>query len=222
MKNKLSCLMLFALLTLGANAKPKLPEILGDNMVLQQNTKVKLWGESTPNKTISVKVSWSKNSVQTQSDKDGKWLLWISTPKGSYDSREISISNGESITLKNILIGEVWFCSGQSNMEMPLNGFWNCPIMNANETIANAGQNKGIRFATVPKTPSFTPQTSCLGKWQVCNPETAALFSATAYHFATSLNRALDVPVGVINCSWGGSKVESWTNKEILETYKFL
>lgn len=220
MKNKLSFLVLFTLLAMGVNAKVKLPEIIGDNMVLQQNTKVKLWGESTPNKTISVKVSWSKNSVQTQSDKDGKWLLWVSTPKGSYDSREISISDGESVTLKNIFIGEVWFCSGQSNMEMPLNGFWNCPIMNANETIANAGQNKGIRFATVPKTPSFTPQTSCPGKWQVCNPETAALFSATAYHFATSLNRALDVPVGVINCSWGGSRVESWTNKEILETYK--
>lgn len=220
MKHKFSYLMLFALLAMGANAKVKMPEILGDNMVLQQNTKVKLWGDAEPNKTVTVKVSWSDDNFRTQADKDGNWLLWVPTPSASYENREISISDGERITLRNILIGEVWFCSGQSNMEMPLNGFWNCPILDANETIANAGQNKGIRFATIPKTPVFTPQASCPGKWQVCNAETAAGFSATAYHFATALNRALDIPVGVINCSWGGSKVESWTNREMLETYK--
>ena len=220
MKNKLSYLMLFALLATGANAKVKLPEILGDNMVLQQNTKVKLWGDADPNKTITIKTSWSNENFHTLSDKDGKWLLWVTTPTGSYENREISVSDGEKVTLKNILIGEVWFCSGQSNMEMPLNGFWNCPILDANETIANASQNKGIRFATISKAQEYTPQSSVQGKWQVCNPETAAWFSATAYHFAKSLNRALDVPVGVINCSWGGSKVESWTNREILETYK--
>jgi sialate O-acetylesterase len=220
MKNKFGFLMLFALFTIGANAKVKLPEIVGDNMVLQQNTKVKLWGDAAPNKPVTVKASWSNENFRTQSDKDGKWLLWITTPAGSYENREISISDGEKVTLKNILIGEVWFCSGQSNMEMPLNGFWNCPIQGANEAIATASQNKGIRFATISKVQEFTPQSSVQGKWQICNPENAAWFSATAYHFATSLNRALDVPVGIINCSWGGSKVESWTNREILETYK--
>ncbi len=220
MKKKFIYLTLFALFAIGANAKVKLPEILGNNMVLQQNTKVKFWGDATPNKVIAVTVSWSNGKFQTQSDKEGKWLLWLPTPPASYENRKISISDGEKITLSNILIGEVWFCSGQSNMEMPLNGFWNCPILDANETITNAGANKGIRFATIAKNAQFTPQTSCQGKWQVCNPETAVWFSATAYHFATALNRALDVPVGVINCSWGGSKVESWTNREILETYK--
>jgi len=220
MKNKFFYLLLITLLSLGVNAKVKIPEILGDNMVLQQNTKVKLWGEASPNKTVSVSVSWSNENFRTSSDKNGKWLLWVTTPKASYQNQQIAISDGEKITLKNILIGEVWFCSGQSNMEMPLNGFWNCPILDANETIANAGQYKGIRFATIPKTPAYTPQSSCPGKWQICNSENAASFSATAFHFATALNKALDIPIGIINCSWGGSKVESWTNREILETYK--
>jgi sialate O-acetylesterase len=121
--------------------------------------------------------------------------------------------------LKNILIGEVWLASGQSNMEMPLNGFWNNPIFKANETIAMAGQNKGMRFVTIPKTAAMTPQETVKGTWKECNSENAPWFSATAYHFAQMLYRTLNVPVGIIVSSWGGTRVEGWFNREILESY---
>ncbi len=203
-----------------ADAKVTLPEIIGDNMVLQQNSEVNLWGKSS-GKAVSVTSSWNGTPSTTQVEKDGFWKIKIHTPNGSYTPQSLTISDGESVTLGNILIGEVWFASGQSNMEMPLKGFNNCPIKKSNEIIAFAGDNKNkIRFATIPKTPSYTLQNEVGGKWKVCNSENAPDFSATAFFFATNLNKALDVPVGIINCSWGGSRVESWLPKEILQNYK--
>lgn len=200
-------------------AKPVLPDIIGNNMVLQQNSNVKLWGKATPDKTVKIIASWNGTTFQTRSDKNGRWLLMIPTPQASFQPQTVRISNGEEITLENILIGEVWLASGQSNMEMPLNGFWNNPIKDANKAIALSGQNKGVRFATIPKTAAYEPQETVKGTWKECNPENAPWFSATAYHFATMLSGVLDVPVGIISCSWGGSRVESWINREILETY---
>ena len=200
-------------------AKITLPEILSDNMVLQQNTSVKIWGKSKANANIVVTPSWNNKKIQTKSDANGNWLTVLETPAGSFTKHSITLSDGETLTLNNILIGEVWLASGQSNMEMPLNGFWNNPIKDANETIALSGQNKGIRFATVPKTAAYTPQETVAGSWKESTPENAAWFSATAYHFAKMLYDVLDVPVGIIVSSWGGTKVEGWTNREILETY---
>jgi sialate O-acetylesterase len=114
-----------------------------------------------------------------------------------------------------VLIGEVWLASGQSNMEMPLNGFWNNPVLKANETIAMAGQNEGIRFVTIPKTAAMEPRETVKGKWQACTPENAQGFSATAYHFAQTLYQTLNVPIGIIVSSWGGSRVEGWTSRLI-------
>lgn len=200
-------------------AKVTLPEIMSDNMVLQQNTKVKIWGKSKANTNISVTPSWSNRNLQTKSDKNGNWVAVLETPAGSFTKHTITISDGEPVTLSNVLIGEVWLASGQSNMEMPLNGFWNNPIMDANETIALSGQNKGIRFVTIPKTAAMTPQETVAGSWKESTPENAAWFSATAYHFAKMLYDVLDVPVGIIVSSWGGTRVEGWTSREILETY---
>jgi len=201
-------------------AKVILPEIISDNMVIQQNSEVNLWGRST-GKTVSVSSSWNANTVKVDVNKEGSWKIKIRTPKGSYNPQTIIISDGEAITLNNILIGEVWFASGQSNMEMPLKGFSNCPITKSNEIITYAWEDKNkIRFATIPKTPSYTLQDEVKGKWKECNPQNAPDFSATAFFFARSINRALDVPVGIINCSWGGSRVESWLPKEILQNYK--
>lgn len=201
-------------------AKVTLPEIIGDNMVLQQNSEVNLWGKST-GKIVSVSSSWSANPVKVEVNKDGSWKIKIHTPKGSYNPQTIIISDEESITLNNILIGEVWFASGQSNMEMPLKGFLNCPVTKSNEIITYAGENKNkIRFATIPRTPSYTLQDEVKGKWKECNSQNAPDFSATAFFFAKNINRALDVPVGIINCSWGGSRVESWLPKDILQNYK--
>ncbi|KAA6342820.1 hypothetical protein EZS27_009457 [termite gut metagenome] len=198
----------------------QLPDIIGDNMVLQQNTNVKLWGTtSKANATITVKTSWDSQTYSAKSNGNGKWSVLVSTPKAGYEPQSITLSDGEAIKLNNILIGEVWFCSGQSNMEMPLNGFSSNPILGANDDIANASRHKGIRFATVPKTSAVTPQETCKGKWQVCNPENAQWFSAVGFYFATSLSQILDVPVGIINCSWGGSRVEGWLSERILRNY---
>ena len=109
-------------------AKVTLPEIMSDNMVLQQNTKVKIWGKSKANTNISVTPSWSNRNLQTKSDKNGNWVAVLETPAGSFTKHTITISDGEPVTLSNVLIGEVWLASGQSNMEMPLNGFWNNPL----------------------------------------------------------------------------------------------
>jgi len=190
-------------------------------MVLQQNTRIKLWGTSTPESTVTVSPGWDTQGIHytTQSDREGKWLIEISTPGASYTPYHITISDGEAVTLRNILIGEVWLCSGQSNMEMPLNGFFNCPIMDSNQTIAEAGNYPAIRFATIPKTAALTPQENVPGKWMESNPENAQWFSATAYHFAMLVQRVLNVPVGIIHCSWGGSRVEGWLPEEILSGY---
>lgn len=219
MKKALFFVVFFASLSASLFAKVKLPEIIGDNMVLQQQSRVKLWGEAAPNQKITISSTWDNTVYTGKADDKGRWMVQVSTPKAGYTKQEITISDGEKTTLKNILIGEVWFCSGQSNMQMPLNGFWNCPIQGANNTIATSGQFKNIRMATVPTVGKLEPQTSCPGKWKESNPENAAQFGATAFHFAMMLNESLDVPVGIINCSWGGSTVEGWLKKEILQTY---
>ena len=219
MRNKLLILVILSFVAGAAFAKVTLPDILSDNMVLQQNIGVKLWGKANPNSVVKVQPSWVKMTTTVKTDSQGNWQANIQTPQASFTPQTLTFSDGEVLTLKNILIGEVWLASGQSNMEMPLNGFWNCPIKGANETIALSGQNKGIRFATVPKTPAYEPQETVASKWMESNPNNSAWFSATAYHFAQTLYHSLDVPVGIIVCSWGGSRVESWTNRQILETY---
>ncbi|MCR5313015.1 MAG: 9-O-acetylesterase, partial [Bacteroidaceae bacterium] len=108
----------------------ELPDIIGSNMVLQQKSQAKLWGWAKPNSTIQVNVSWNNKRYSSKADsQSGRWDLQIETPSASYDAKSISIQgDGETVVLENVLIGEVWFCSGQSNMEMPLRGFWNCPV----------------------------------------------------------------------------------------------
>lgn len=211
----LCCWFVFA----AVSARPVLPEILSDNLVLQQNTSVALWGKAEAGRTIEVKPSWNGKTYRSKTDNRGNWLMKIETPEATFEPQSIVISDGESVTLDNVLIGEVWIASGQSNMEMPLNGFSNNPIKDANATIALSSQNKGIRFVTIPKTGAFEPQETVKGTWKVCNSENSPEFSATAYHFAATLSNSLNVPVGIISCSWGGSRVESWINREVLETY---
>lgn len=209
------------LLTLGLAlyAKPVLPEILSDGMVLQQSSKVNIWGKTDPGKTVEVKPCWSKTAVRATANNEGKWLAVIETPEASFTPRTVTISDGEEVVLKDILIGEVWLASGQSNMEMPLHGFNNNPIMDANETIALSGQYPAIRFVKIPRVQSFEPQEEVEGRWQVCNPANSPEFSATAFFFAETLHKSLNVPIGIIVSAWGGTKVESWIDRETLETY---
>jgi len=219
MKKYILYLIACLIFPLPLQAKVELPEIISDHMVLQQKTQVKLWGKAKPNASLTVKASWSTQTYSAQTGKDGTWSVSITTPEASYEPQTLTFSDGEATTINNILIGEVWFCSGQSNMEMPLNGFWNNPIMGANDAIANASSYKGLRFVNIPKTAALNPQETCPGKWQTATTESLPWCSATAFYFASSLGRILDVPVGIINCSWGGSTVEGWLPKEILEDY---
>lgn len=211
-----ACLLMMQTASWG---KVVLPEILSDNMVLQQQTEVKLWGKAKANAQVSIRPSWDNRTYTATSDKDGKWIAKVQTPQASYNAYSITFSDGETTQLNNILIGEVWFCSGQSNMEMPLAGFWNCPIAGANETIATSAQWKGIRVATIEKNGQVQPVDNCKGSWKVSCPENAPAFSATGFHFAMMMNQVLDIPIGIINSSWGGSTVEGWLPRDIVAQY---
>ncbi|MDO4336446.1 MAG: sialate O-acetylesterase [Bacteroidales bacterium] len=225
MKKKIEILASAALVALGlpvaTQAKIDLPDIFSSNAVLQQQSDARLWGWATPGSTVSLVPSWSGKKVEVKADpKSGEWTAQVATPAASYTPYTLTIDDGDGpVTLTDILIGEVWFCSGQSNMEMPLRGFGFQPVEGAGEAIAYSGRYPGIRMANVPKTLSYTPQQRVPGKWKKSLPENAGEFSALAYFFARSLTDLLDVPVGIINCAYGGSKVEGWIPKEILDTY---
>lgn len=200
-------------------AKVTLPEIMSDNMVLQQQTEACLWGKANSCAEVVIRPSWSREVYKVKADAAGCWKTKIKTPKASYNAYTISISDGEEVSINNVLIGEVWFCSGQSNMEMPLRGFQNCPIAGANEAIATAAKWKGIRVATIEKNGQLQPVNHCKGSWKVSNPENSPAFSATAFNFAMMMNQVLDIPVGIINCSWGGTMVEGWLPRDIVSQY---
>lgn len=220
MKRNLLLLTLF-LFTFAAKAID-IPEIFSDHMMLQQNTNARLWGWVKKGTEVKVTTSWNGAVYTVKGDKQtGRWDVKVATPKASYDTYTITVEcDGEKVVINDVLIGEVWFCSGQSNMEMPLQGFWNCPVEGANETIAQSGRyKKSIRCATIAKEGVKEPKDKVAGKWAVCEPKNAPLFSACGYYFAQTLTDLLDVPVGIINCSWGGSCVEGWLPKEILLTY---
>ena len=201
-------------------ASVTLPDIISDNMVLQQKSDARLWGWATPGSKITVTTPWDRQAYTAKSGKDGRWDVEVRTPEATYTPQTIAIEgDGSSITLGNVLIGEVWLCSGQSNMEMPLKGFWCQPVENAGTAIAYSGKYPGVRVATVTRRGDYEPQERAEGKWMESKPENAGVLSAVAYFFARSLNDILGVPVGVINCSLGGSKVEGWMPRRQLDKY---
>ncbi|MBQ9667649.1 MAG: sialate O-acetylesterase [Prevotella sp.] len=221
MKRRSLLLTLAALGCLTATAKIELPEIVGDNMVLQQQTDARIWGTAEPKATIAAKADWLAEAVSTKADKEGHWMLTLRTPAAEKREHEITLSeNGkEQTTLRRVLIGEVWLASGQSNMEMPIEGFWNCPVNRSNEVIATSAQNPWMRLAMIGKNGQTRRVETCPGRWQLPSPATTGQMSATAYFFAQMLQQALDIPVGVIVTAWGGSKVEGWLPEEIVSGY---
>jgi sialate O-acetylesterase len=203
----------------GAAAKIRLPEIIGNDMVLQQNAEVRLWGWAEPHAAVKVETSWGAGAA-VKSDADGRWAVSVRTPAGSYEPQRITFASGDRVTFDRVLIGEVWFAGGQSNMEMPLGGFWQCPVTDANEIIARAGAKSGkLHYVKIPHAAAYTPQDRTAGSWTPCTTATAAKFTAAGYFFAEMLNDVLGVPVGIIDCSWGGSRVESWMSREVLSGY---
>lgn len=208
----------------GLQAKIVLPPQIGDYMVLQQQTQVSLWGWADAGAMVTVTVSWEKAKYVAKAGADGAWKVAVSTPEGGYAEQSVSIACGkEKVTLQHVLIGEVWLGSGQSNMEMPLRGFDNCPIEGGPQEIAFSGRYKGrIRFNTLPKTEAYSARTITGGEWKESCPENAPEFGAAAWFFAKNLTEVLDVPVGIINNAWGGSHVEGWLPSEVVETYPDL
>jgi sialate O-acetylesterase len=194
----------------------KLPALIGDNMVLQQRSNAPLWGWADPGTTVAVQASWdTKAMAQAKAGDDGKWMVRIKTPAagGPY---EITIQGKQTTVLHNVLIGEVWVCSGQSNMEMPLSGWSGAPLLNSAQEI-NAANYPKIRLFTVKRNVAFEPQQDCTGQWAACTPETVASFSATAYFFGRQLYEKLHVPIGLIHSSWGGTVAEAWTSASALK-----
>lgn len=217
MNKKFFSLAAFALITLGAQAKVKLPHILGDNMVIQQNSEANLWGWDKPGTEVKVTTSWSSQKYSVKTGKDGKWAVKVLTPKASYTPLSITFDDGDQTTLNNILAGEVWVCAGQSNMEMPVKGFGNCPVKGYNKAVVRANQYKGVHYVKIPSVMSMKPLDDANCEWKEVNPETVGEASATGYFFAQVVNKALDIPVGLVMANKGGSRVESWLDRDYLK-----
>lgn len=204
-----------------AHAAIELPDIISSNMVLQQQTDARIWGWATPGSTITARGSWmpGQEAVTATAGADSVWVLALPTPAASFEPETVTLKgDGSDITLNNVLIGEVWFCSGQSNMEMPLRGFFTQPVEGGGRAIAYSGSTPGVRFVTVPKTGSYTPEQRVGGSWKESKPANAGEFSALAYFFAASLSEILHVPVGIISCSYGGSRLESWMPEDMVNS----
>jgi sialate O-acetylesterase len=199
-----------------AQAELKIPSIFGDNMVLQQQSQVAIWGWAKAKSNVTVACSWNSKKYSATSDAKGYWKLKVQTPSASFTPYTITISDGKPVTLKNILIGEVWICSGQSNMEMPMKGFYNQPIDGGPEAISHS-TNPAIRCFTVKLSSKASPQEDCSGTWELANVQTVPNFTATGYFFGRLLNQVLNVPIGLINTSWGGSTIEAWMTPQSLK-----
>lgn len=197
--------------TASVMANVSLPNFFSSGMVLQRNSEVKLWGWGNPKEDIKITPSWNNQVYQTVTASTAQWVLTIPTPKegGPYT---ISIKGYNEIILKDILIGEVWLCSGQSNMEMAVS--WG--IDNGEEE-AQKANNPNIRFFAVPKISAAFPQNNLPGNWQNCTPETMRYNSAVAYFFAQRLQQDLgNIPIGLIISAWGGSPAEIWVPESII------
>lgn len=197
-------------------AEVKLPNYLSDNMIVQRNATLKVSGTAAPGSTVSVTPEWSGKTVKAKAGADGKFLAKVATPEaGGPWMLEVTDGTDKGVTLRNILSGEVWLCAGQSNMEYPTRGW--TEVMDADRTIHTA-QHPDLRLLHVAKKMAFTPQdnieTAGFQGWQECTPVTVQDFSTVAYHFGKRLLEELKVPVGVIDCSWGGTPAEAWTSYE--------
>ena len=199
------------------HAEIKLPAIFSDSMVMQQNTTANIWGKATPKRLVTLIAGWDKKKYTTTSNSQGNWRIPITTPKagGPY---ELSISDGKTLTLKNILMGEVWLCSGQSNMEMPMKGFKNQPVEGSNMDILKS-TNPNLRLFTVKHSSTIEAQSDLAGEWFDATPENVRDFSATAYYYGRLLQETLHVPVGLVVSAWGGSNVEAWMTEDMLKAF---
>ena len=211
-------------------AQVNLPSFFSDNMVLQQQTECNIWGTADKGKSVVVITSWDKKSYSAMVDENGEFLVKVKTPKagGPYDitfaiatpskPNAVTSGMGYGCTLHNVMIGEVWICSGQSNMEMQMKGFKQQPVEGTTEELMRCKDDQ-LRLFTVKRYASLTPENDVTGLWSEANSASVRDFSATAYYFGRALRTALGVPVGLISTSWGGSACEAWMKAEWLKAF---
>lgn len=215
---KLFILSFVIIVAFSVRSEIKLPAIFSDGMLLQQQSHINIRGKADANKAVTIKVSWSPEKLKTLSDNNGNWQIGIVTPQADGKHHTMTISDGKILKLSNILLGDLWLCSGQSNMEMPMKGFKNQPVENSNMDILFS-KNENIRLFTVKRNASLTPQTDVSGSWNEASPESVREFSATAYYFGRLLNKSLNIPVGLVLSAWGGSSAEAWMSDEMLKAF---
>lgn len=219
---KLQAAILAWMITSMAFGQISLPSVIGSHMVLQQMSEVPIWGWAKPGESITITTSWDSRVANVNADQDGQWRVNVTTPKagGPYS---MQISGKNQINLEDILIGEVWLCSGQSNMEMPLEGWpqYGDVIQDSDQEIRAANYPE-IRLFSVERKTAFEPQQDCIGHWSACTPETAAPFSAVGYFFGRELHQKLNIPIGLIYSTWGGTAAEAWTSKEFISRIPYF
>lgn len=219
-------IILIFIITLDVEAQPmlRLPSILSDHMLLQQNTEVKFWGWSAPKAIVKIIPSWNQDTIIVKTTEKAKWETKLKTPQHGGPYILTVLGDGKKIVIQDVMIGELWLCSGQSNME------WNAEkgIIDAKNELPNCANNS-IRFFFVEKATAEYPQDDCKGYWKVCSPESMRWFSAVGYFFGNKLNEKLNAPVGLINSNWGGTAAETWTpkakvkdNEKLVEAAKLL
>ncbi|MBR1401873.1 MAG: sialate O-acetylesterase [Prevotella sp.] len=201
----------------GVNAKVTLPKMFSNGMVLQREAKVSLWGEAKQNATMKIITSWDNRTYLVKADSEGKWKSSVMTPKAG-GPFTITFNDGEKTILEDVLIGEVWICSGQSNMEMQMKGFKAQPVAGAIADCLHS-TDKELRMFTVKRNSQFAPVDDVSGSWMEANPGNTREFSATAYYFGRELRQVLGVPVGLIAVSWGGSACEAWMTADWLKAF---
>ncbi len=197
----------------------EIPSAIGDNMVLQQNSTVNIWGYAKPKAKVSVACDWiAGKPVSVKADAEGVWIVPVAVPAASFDPHTVTIKCGkEVVTLSNILFGEVWLCSGQSNMEWPVR-----KTLDMKKDLEGK-MNTNIRLLCTGRIAKETPQRDIPvqegknTKWAVCNPKDLAEFSAVGYGFGKELQETLGVPVGLVDASYGGTFIEGWMKKEVID-----
>lgn len=204
-------LLLLASVSVHAEITPN--SLFQDNMVLQRNKPIAVFGKATSERNVSITF---KNKEYLAKVNNGYWKVFLDESEAGGPFTLILKGENE-ITLSNILVGEVWLCSGQSNMKMPLKGNSGQPINGSNTAILKSN-NPQLRLFTVKQTRSDEPFESCVGEWQSSKPSVVKNFSATAYFYGRMLQETLDVPVGLICSAWGGTPAEAWTPEEVLNS----
>lgn len=196
-----------------AQAEVRFAGVFGSNMVLQRQTEAPVWGMAEPGESVSVKCSWGGGAKRVEADENGQWRVVVETPKagGPYEL-EVKAKSGAA-TLKNVLVGEVWVCSGQSNMQWKMRGFG---LEHFKEDVEKA-KHPEIRLCTLPQVLALARQDEVEASWQVCSPRSVLSFSAVAYFFGSKLHEELGIPIGLVSTNWGGSSAEAWMREERLQ-----